>query len=205
MHWQYIFERKQKVEYSKNSSLSGSTISTLDSSNYSHAYTLSNLDLGSTYYFRIKSSDAAGNLALRPTSSPYCSFTTASSTNPFKTAKFYIGSNSGMINAGSTASSTFLVNIPENSVSIKSAFFEISGMSTSGSNNNLNFSINGNNWWTAVIPWNNNWNNNTFNLIVPVNPSLLLFDPTTNTFSIQTDQGIYISAANLVLTYSYTP
>jgi len=190
-----------QVEYSKNSDLSGSISSALDASSYNHSYPLKNLDSNTTYYFRVKAADAAGNASVKPTSMPFCSFTTTSVTQPAKTNKYYITSIPAQIAGGATATSSFSVYVPENSVVVKSAFLEMNASSPTSNWNSINVDINGSGSTTYLIPANTNY----FQIIRKINPAYLNFDPTANTISINPSANLNISSANLVLTYSFAP
>ncbi|HTW97108.1 MAG TPA: fibronectin type III domain-containing protein, partial [Candidatus Methylomirabilis sp.] len=122
-----------QVQYSRNSDLSASVNYPLvpQAAAFTHSLTLANLDSGVTYYYRVKSRDAAHNLGQKP-ASPYCSFTTSSVTQPAKTAEFDFMGATGAVTALATTS--FSVIIPESAISIKSAFLEITGLASGGSN-----------------------------------------------------------------------
>lgn len=190
-----------QIEYSKNSSLSASTNSAISSSAYNHSFNLSNLDSGTTYYFRVKSSDSAANTTNRPSVSPYCSFTTGSVTQPAKTVKFNIGSIPGILTGGTATTSDFSVYVPENSVSIISAFVELTAMSPNWWTNNLSMAING----QATSTYTMESAGNSFKVLHPISSSNLNFDPLSNTLYINSDLDLNITSAELVLTYSFAP
>ncbi|MDD4901641.1 MAG: hypothetical protein PHE24_00730 [Patescibacteria group bacterium] len=123
-----------QIEYSKNSDLSSSIKFPIiwQVGDFYHEVGLTNLDSGTTYYYKVKSRDAAHNLGQRPQSTPYCSFRTSSVTQPAKTTFFYImGATSGIT---ALATSSFSVIAPEDSPSVKSAFIEVTGLVSGGSN-----------------------------------------------------------------------
>lgn len=192
-----------QIEYSKNSNLTASVIYpvTPDPTAFSHSLILSNLDSNTTYYFRVKSIDGAGNVSLRSAVSPYCSFTTANVTQPAKTTKFYVGSVAGVITGGNATSSTFSVYVPENSVSVKNAFIELTGFSPNSGTNNVAVSVNN----QATSTYSIASNGNSFKVLYPVSGANLNFDPIANTFNINPSLATNITSAELILTYSFAP
>jgi hypothetical protein len=192
-----------QIEYSKNSNLSASTIYPLtpNPTAFSHSLSLSNLDSNTTYYFQVKSTDSAGNTTLRPANSPYCSFMTGNVTQPAKTTKFYVGSVAGAITGGTATSSDFSVYVPENSVSVKNAFIELTGFSPSSGTNNVAVSVNS----QATSTYNIASNGNSFKILYPVGGANLNFDPLGNTFNINPSLDTNITSAELILTYSFAP
>lgn len=123
-----------QLVYSKNSDLSSSINFPVppQASGFSHSVSLSNLDSGTTYYYKVKSRDAAHNVGQRPPSSPYCSFITSSVNAPAKTTSFYIMGATDAISALATTS--FSVIAPETSPAVKSAFIEVTGLVSGGTN-----------------------------------------------------------------------
>jgi len=190
-----------QLTYSKNSDLSSAINTSIDASAFTHSFTLSNLDSNTTYYFRAKSIDSVGNSTSRPTVSPYCSFTTGGVTQPAKTTKFYIGGVPGTLTGGTATTSAFSVYVPENSVSVISAFVELNGFSPSSGTNNITISANG----TATSTYSIASNANSFKVLYPISGSNLNFDPITNSLTINPSLNLNISSAELVLTYSYAP
>jgi hypothetical protein len=192
-----------QVEYSKNSNLSSSVVypSTPASAAFSHSFPLNNLDSNTTYYFQVKSVDAAGNTTLRPTGAPYCSFMTGNVTQPAKTTKFYVGSVEGLLTGGTATSSAFSVYVPENSVSVKNAFIELTGFSPNSGTNDVAVSVNN----QATSTYSIASNGNSFKILYPVSGANLNFDPIGNTFNIQPSLDTNITSAELVFTYSFAP
>lgn len=190
-----------QLEYSKNANLSDSTLSSISSANFNHSFSLNNLDSGTTYYFRVKSVDGVGNTSLRSDVAPYCSFTTTSVTQPAKTTKFFVNSIAGLLSGGTVASSNFSVFVPENSVSIKSAFLEINGFSPSAGTNNIAVSVNNQATSTYAI----SSNGNSFKILHRVESADLNFDPIANTLNLNPSADVNISSAVLSLTYSFAP
>ncbi|MFZ2310789.1 MAG: hypothetical protein WAW11_04585 [Patescibacteria group bacterium] len=192
-----------QIEYSKNSNLSSSVIypSTPASSAFSHNFSLNNLDSNTTYYFQVKSVDAAGNTTLRPTNSPYCSFMTGNVTQPAKTTKFYVGGVAGTIIGGTATSSDFSIYVPENSVSVKNAFIELTGFSPNSGTNDVAISVNN----QATSTYSIASNSNSFKVLYPVSGANLNFDPIGNIFNIQPSLDTNITSAELVFTYSFAP
>ena len=190
-----------QIEYSKNSNLSGSTFTTIAANNTAHSFALNNLDSNTTYYFQVKSVDVAGNIALRPSVSPFCSFTTTNVTQPAKTTKFFVDSFAATLNGGTSTSSSFAVYVPENSVSIKSAFLELNGFSPSSGTNNVAVSVNGQATSTYAVASNSN----SFRILYKVDAANINFDPVANTFRFNPSLDTNISSAVLYLTYSFAP
>ena len=192
-----------QVEYSKNSNLSSSIIypSPADATSFSHSISLNNLDSNTTYYFRVKSVDANGNTSIRPTNSPYCSFTTSSVTQPAKTTKFYVGSIGGNLAGGAATSSSFSVYVPENSVSVINSFIELTGVSPVSGTNNVAISVNG----QATSTYSIASGGNSFKILYPVSSANLNFDPIGNVLNLNPSLDVNITSAELVLTYSFAP
>jgi len=190
-----------QLEYSKSSTLSSSVNTAINSSAYSHSFTLNNLDSNTTYYFRAKSVDSMNNTTNRPSVSPYCSFTTGGVTQPAKTTKFYMGGVPGILSGGTATSSSFSVYVPENSVSVISAFVELTGISPSWGTNNISVAVNG----KATSTYSIASGANSFKVLYPVSGSNLNFDPIANTLNISPSADLNISSAELVLTYSFAP
>ncbi len=93
---------------------------------YNHSVLLSGLDSGTTYYYRVRSKDAADNEAI----SPVNSFTTSSVNQPSKTTSFHIVGETDSITTAATY--YFSALIPETLPSVKSAFVEVTGLVSGG-------------------------------------------------------------------------
>ena len=190
-----------QLRYSKNSNLSSSVLSSISSSNSFHSFDLNNLDSNTTYYFQVTSVDGAGNSASRPTVSPYCSFTTSNVTQPAKTTKFFVASVGATLPGGSATSTDFSVYVPENSVSVKSAFIELSGHSSVNGTNNIAISVNSQATSTYAVASNGN----AFRVLYKIDPANINFDPVGNTLSLNPSSDLNLSSAVLFLTYSFAP
>jgi len=93
---------------------------------FSHSVALSNLNSGTTYFYRVRSKDAAGNEA----TSTNNSFATASVTQPAKTTRTTIVSSPSAI---TVATSTYFTALaPETTPKIKSAYVEVVGLVSGG-------------------------------------------------------------------------
>lgn len=166
-----------------------------------HSVNLSNLDSATTYYYRVRSKDAAGNEAI----SSVNNFITVSVGNPAKTTKFYIAGVAGSITAASTASSTFSVLAPETSATVQGAFVEISGISNSGGTNNIQVWVNSQATKTYAI---NASSKTFFRIIYYVSSGNLNLNdsPTINVFYISPQNyNIFITSAKVITTYTYAP
>ena len=196
-----------QVEYSATSTFSTSTNypSPPAASSTSHSITISNLNSNTTYYWRAKSRDTAGNLATRPIPSDYCSFITQSVNQPAKTTKFYAMGLISQVTGGNTASTTFSVVMPENATSTKSAFVEIRGIyDTNGTSpNDIAVYVNSQASKTYVIP--DTAVKTHFKIIYKVDP--VNIDPSVNTIYItpESNTTIFISSVDIYVTYAYTP
>ena len=190
-----------QVEYATTSDLSASTLVPVppEASAGSHAISLSNLNSGTTYYFRVKSVDGAGNLSQRPAVSPFCSFTTLSVTDPGKTTLFYISGATGAVS--SYASSSFLVHIPEAVYSVKSAFVELTGVTAGAGTNNVAVSVNSQATSTYAIAAGESF----FRILYRVTGANLYLDPTSNVLAISPSISTNIFSAQIYVTYSFAP
>lgn len=195
-----------QVQYSTSSDLSASTNypTSPEASAGSHQITLSNLNSGTTYYFKVKSEDAGGNLAQRPSVQPFCSFTTVSVTQPNKTTEFFIVGNSNVISAATLATAGFSVITSETSPTVKSAFVELTGISNSPGTNSVQVQVNGQAARTYVI---DAAAKTTFRIYYEVSGANLNFNdtPSENVFSITPSLDTYIVSAKMYVNYAYTP
>ena len=215
-----------QVEYSTSSDLSGSTNypSSPAGSSTSHQIDLSNLNSGVTYYFKVKSRDSAGNLATRPTSTPFCSFTTSSVTQPGKSTSFHIAGNTGSISAATNF--YFSVLASETSVTVKNAYVEVTAIVSGGSTLSLkvNDASTKNYTVTAASPTtyrlvyeipavSGSYPETRLNLndITPCtnddSPGTNPENPPCNTLTVTPGSGmtVYIASAKVIITYGYTP
>jgi len=132
-----------QVQYIKTSDYidwtSSPGITTIESiwENSPHQANLSSLSPGTDYTFRMKSKDGAGN----ETSSANCNFTTEGA-RPIKTIEFFILQEANK-NSGTKIKKNFILTVPENtgvinSIQPKSAYIEISGISSATGNQTIN-------------------------------------------------------------------
>lgn len=167
---------------------------------FNHTVVLGNLNSNTTYYYRVRSKDAAGN----ETIGSNLNFLTSGVTQPGKTTTFHIMGRPATVTAASTASSTFSVLIPETAPLIKSAFIELSGISNSAGTNNIQVQVNGLDSQTFVLDASNK---TYFKIMYQVNTANLNINdtPSANSFSIIPSLDTYISSAKIIVTYAYTP
>jgi hypothetical protein len=210
-----------QVEYSTDSGLSGSTSYPIpvNPSASSHAISLSNLNSNTTYYFKVKSQDAATNLAQRPSIAPFCSFTTTAVTQPGKTVSFHVAGETGVIanNSGNGSSYYFSVFIPETAYSFKSSYLEVTGYSLGGGTNSVQLQVNGQAVKTFAIDASSATH---FRVLYPIDSGTLNVNddlpctdgnpsgtPPCNRFKIvpSVGQDINIGSAQVITTYGYTP
>lgn len=95
----------------------------------SHSVSLSNLNSGVTYHYRVRSKDAAGNESIDPPTGDY-TFLTASNLSPAKTISTYIDGATGPISSAATY--YFSDNVPETLPSIQNAYIEVLGVAMGG-------------------------------------------------------------------------
>lgn len=179
---------------------------------FSHSVPLSNLNSGTTYYYRVRSKDAAGN----ETISGNNTFATASVSQPAKTIQTIIVSK---ITAATTTYFTLVV--PETSPAVKSAYVEVFGL-VSGGTNPVTIQVNG----IASKDYAMNATNPIFVRLLykvadqdtSVTESLLNFNdaaPCTNhaggalcnklIITPGSGMSLNIFSARFVMTYGYTP
>lgn len=203
INWTLNENADGQLEYSKNSNLSSSTLYPVPprSAAASHSVALSNLDSNTTYYFKVKSTDSAGNTANRPSVAPFCSFTTVNVTQPAKTVKFYINGLTGAVSGGGSTSTSFSVYIPEATISIKSAFVELTAISNTSGTNNFQVAVNAQATSTYAIASGESF----FKLIYPVDSGNLNIDPTGNILNLAPSLSANIVSAKIYVTYGFTP
>lgn len=206
INWSINESADGQVEYSVNSDLTLSTSypATPEAAAMSHSIPLSNLNSGTTYYYRVKSRDSASNLAIRPSVSPFCSFTTTSVSQPAKTTSFYITGKTGTIAATITDSTNFSVLVPETFPVVKSAFVEITGITNSPGTNNVQVQVNSQAAKTYAI---DAASKSHFKIIYEITSGNLNLNdiPLTNTLAITPSLDTYIASAKVVASYAYTP
>ncbi|KKW14491.1 MAG: hypothetical protein UY55_C0008G0006 [Candidatus Jorgensenbacteria bacterium GW2011_GWB1_50_10] len=207
-----------QVQYNKTGTFGDcpTDCTTLDSNLvFTHSVPLSNLDSGTTYYYRVRSKDSAGNEAVSSNNT----FATTSVVKPAKTTSFYITSQTSQIPPDTLVTSRFTVLVPETSPTIKSAFVEVTGV-VSGGTGVIDINVNSG----ASRSYDVSAANPTkFRFIIQIpNPdteaNLNLNDgapctnglggaPPCNKLEIATDTSISvnIASAKILLNYAYTP
>ncbi|MCK9344621.1 MAG: fibronectin type III domain-containing protein [Candidatus Pacebacteria bacterium] len=169
----------------------------------SHSVGLSNINSGTTYYYRVRSRDAAGNESISANST----FTTSSTLSPAKTTKFHIAGDTGVVTNGAPGSYGFSATTTEADISLKSAFIVLTGIYETASplNSQIAVQYEAETVGNYVLPGAPSGTyRGLFKLVRRVNavntatPSTLTVTPDVNT-------TLYINSADLVMTYSYTP
>ena len=193
-----------QVQYNKtgtfvNNCATNNDCTVLDSNYVSgHTVNLSNLDSGTTYYYRVRSKDVAGNEAI----SINYNFLTLSVVNqPAKTVNYYALGVAGVINSAATASTTFSVIIPEASISIISAFVELSAISLASGINNFQIQVNS----QAVKTYTIDSGESFFKIFYKIDSANLNIDPQNNIIYLTPSLATYIASAKIIITYAYTP
>lgn len=176
---------------------------TLDSTYVtSHSVALANLSSGTTYYYRVRSMDAVGNLA----SSTVGSFMTQSVTKPAKTTRFKISGLRGQIAGGSSTSTSITAVMPEGGKEVRSAFIAIRGeyTTTGTAPNGIQVQVGSEASRTYAVP-TGSADTGYFSIFHPV--ASLPVSPATTTLTISPQSGtsFYILSSDLYVTYDYTP
>lgn len=161
----------------------------------SHSVSVSNLSSGTTYYFRVRSIDAAGNETISSSSSA----ATVTPTQPGKTTMFSIVGATGYLMGNTVTSSDVVVHMPESSPLLKSAFVEITGLTTGSTTNTVSIAMNSQATSTYTLPSNTT----PFRLLYPLDD--VSVSPSTNTLYVLSTQDTAILSADVVVTYAYTP
>lgn len=165
-----------------------------------HSVTLSNLNSGTTYYYRVRSIDASGN----ETISSNNTFQTGSVSQPAKTVKFHISGETAAITNGSPLSKTFSVYLPEDATSTRSAFVEIRGIyETSDASPTITIQVNGETSKVYALPAGPA--TSQFKILHAV--SAVAVGSGANTLSVtpSTNNTVYINSSDIYINYAYTP
>lgn len=213
---------KVQVDYKKG--IESWTTTTLSSwENSMHEVALSGLSPATAYTFRVRSQDYLGNESV----SSECGFTTASS-RPIKTVEFFIGqeadSYKNLLPDG-TSKKYFTIKLPESpasAISVKSAFIEITGVTSAAISQTVNVGLLRGDQTLVSGPAGENYALNSDNTTTPftilfnaLNPSGTgqesLANITTGampydyTLFLKGDgvTDIWLFSAKLVITYSY--
>jgi len=165
-----------------------------------HSVALSNLNSGTTYHYRVRSMDSAGNETIDPPTGDY-TFTTSSTLSPSKTTRFHIVGNTASI-SGASNSYTFSVHMPENATTTRSAFVELKGIFLVGGTPAIGMTVNSEATSTYAFPSGSRYSLKILHPVSSVNIS-----PDTNTLTIApgAGNGFYVSSADIYVNYTYTP
>ena len=189
--------------------------------NSPHQITISSLSPGTDYTFRMKSKDFVGN----ESSSINCVFATEGA-RPIKTIEFFILQETDK-NTGTIIKKKLDITIPENngvsdSIQIKSAYIEISGISSATATQTINVGLLREDQTAGPEPAGNNY---LLNSTGTTTPFAILFDALspggdnesmnnitsggtyTYTLFLNGDgvTDVWLFAAKLVITYNYKP
>ncbi|MDO8604626.1 MAG: fibronectin type III domain-containing protein [bacterium] len=170
-----------------------------------HSIALSNLNSGTTYSYRVRSMDAAGN----ETVSGISTFLTATVNNPAKTTKFYVAGGTSPVTNASPGIYQFYATTTEANITAKSSFITLTGIyettNVSPTNSSVTVQYESESPVTYVLPGGPSGTfRNYFKIIRKVNTVNTV---TQNTFTVRPDAAttLYVNSASLVMTYSYTP
>lgn len=189
--------------------------------NSPHQVSLSSLSPGTDYTFRMKSKDGAGNEAV----SENCVFATEGA-RPIKTIEFFILQEANK-NTGVKIKKNFILTIPENtgiadSIQPKSAYIEISGISSATANQTINAGLLRGDQTAEIGPAGNNYFLDStgtttqftilFDALTPGSDNENMLDITSGgtyeyTLFLNSDgiTDVSLFSAKLVLTYNYKP
>ncbi|MEI7741593.1 MAG: fibronectin type III domain-containing protein [bacterium] len=168
---------------------------------FSHSVALSNLASGATYYFRARSSDAGGNETVSSTQS--CA-TQAVGNNPSRAVVYFVTGRDSTLGAGGTESATFSIPSPENSVSVKSAWIRVEGITSGTGTNNVTVQVNAQASQTFVLPA---LVETQFVILYQVQAANLYLNdtPSINTLTVTPSISTDLLTASATVLYSYTP
>lgn len=164
-----------------------------------HSVSLSNLNSGTTYHYRVRSMDTARNEKIDPPTGDY-TFTTSSTLSPSKTTRFHIMGNTTSFTGAATT--TFSVTIPENATTTKSIFVEIRGLYVAGATPGMSVYVNSETARTYAMPPSQTSGIKILHPVTAVNLA-----PGTNTITITLNTGdtLHFASADIYLNYTYTP
>jgi hypothetical protein len=168
---------------------------------FSHSAQFTNLNSGTTYFFRARSKDVANNETISPTQS--CS-TQSVGNNPGRSVVYHIASRTGQLSAGGTETATFTIPSPENGVTVKSAWVRIEGITSGTGTNSVTVQVNGQAAQVFSLPASAA---TPFIILYQVQPANITLNdtPTTNTLTVTPTIAVDILTATASLLYSYTP
>lgn len=177
----------------------------------SHSIVLLGLSSNTTYYFRVRSNDLAGNETISP-SVPNCNsfLTVAPARKLMKTLEFFVKQHTSTLTAPYTDPGTnFQVYISDSGPNIQSAFVEVSGISSAGAGIELKV----NNAASATSNLSSN-NVTAFNMMYNIpNPNATLLVANENNpspintlyMNLTGTSNISLLSAKVVVTYYYSP
>ncbi len=169
-----------------------------------HTTSLSNLNSGTAYCYRVRSKDAVGNE--RMDTNNYW-FTTDPISTPAKTTSFYIVGSTATVTSASPLSQTFSVVMPENATSTKSIFVEIKGIyDITATSPAPSFTVQVNSETSKTYALPAVVSKSYFKILHQVNA--INISPASNTLTItpdDTNTNIHVSSADINVTYGYTP
>lgn len=178
---------------------------------------ISNLDSGTLYYYRVRSKDAAGNETIDSNNS----FTTQIIAVPAKTVKQYINGATGSVSGATTY--YFTVNAPEVTPTVQSAYIEVVGIVSGGFSGTITVQANSATsraytvstaastptLYRFMYPINspNTETNLNLNDVAPCSNSVVPGTaPLCNKVVLTPSTGsIDVLSAKIITTYSYTP
>ena len=166
---------------------------------------ISNLNSGTTYHYRVRSKDEAGNESIDPSSGDY-TFLTQTENRPAKTTKFFAAGSVDAITNASPGSYSFTATTTESSLSTKSAYITLMGIyETTLVSPQVVVQYESEPAVTYALPGTSSGTiRSYFKIVHQVSsvttsaPSVLLVTPNIST-------TVYVNSAELGMTYSYTP
>jgi len=178
---------------------------------------LTNLNSGTTYHYRVRSKDAAGNETIDTNNS----FATQTENHPAKTVSTFIDGAEGSVNSATTY--RFKVNAPEVSPTVQSAYIEVFGLVSGGFSGTITIQANSATsrayavstaastptLYRFVYPISSPGTETNLNLndVAPCSNSVVPgTPPDCNKVVLTPSTGsINVLSAKIITTYSYTP
>ncbi|MEK7452989.1 MAG: fibronectin type III domain-containing protein [Patescibacteria group bacterium] len=196
-----------QVEYGTDPGLVGSYLTTADLNLVTpHSVVLSNLNSGTTYYYRVKSKDEGGLLT---TSAPIQNFTTVAVTQPAKTTQFHIVGSTGTVTNSAPLSQTFSIIVPENATSMKSSFIIIGGIyettTLAPATTQIAVQYEAEPIVSYILPGSPAGTLRSYFKIIHSVNSVNSTSASTLTITPASPTILYINSADFTATYSYTP
>lgn len=201
--WNTDENSTSQVEYGTTISYGSLQPASPSDSVTSHSVNLSSLTPSTLYHFRVRSKDGAGNESI---SGDYTFTTAAAPVRVLKTIEYFIGQDGTIRTSGTSVAFPFSVYISESSPQIKSAFVEITGVSTGNNNESIDVDINGANPVTGLT-LNSTNETEHFQVLYNANNSLsnIIAAGTYNyTLNVRgTGSSVSLWGAKMVITYTY--